>query len=101
MITKIVASFLLVFLLASVCLAADKALSDDAIVDQVRIKLASDADVKGGALGVDCKNGIVTITGQVENSHVRDKATKLAKKVRGVKSVVNNLTLGDKPIVGK
>lgn len=98
MITRIVASFLFVFLLAGVCLAADKALSDDAIVDQVRIKLAADADVKGGALQVDCKNGVVTLAGQVETQHVKDKASKLAKKVKGVKQVVNNLTLGDKPV---
>ena len=98
MITKLVASALLVFLLTGLCFAADKALSDDAIVDQVRIKLAADPDVKGGALQVDCKAGVVTIAGQVENQHVKDKAAKLARKVKGVKSVVNNLTLGDKPV---
>jgi hyperosmotically inducible protein len=97
MITKICASFLLAFLLAGVCLAADKVLSDDAIVDQVRIKLAADQDVKGGGLTVDCKNGVVTLSGPVENSHAKDKATKLAKKVKGVKQVVNNLTTGERP----
>ena len=38
------------FLLAGVCLAADKPISDDAIYDKVRISLASDIDVKGGSL---------------------------------------------------
>jgi hypothetical protein len=96
MITKICASLLLAFLLAGVCLAGDKPVSDDAIVDQVRIKLAADPDVKGGALTVDCKNGVVTLSGAAENSHAKDKASKLAKKVKGVKQVVNNLTVGER-----
>ena len=97
MINKILASLLLMFLLAGVCLAADKIVTDDTIVDQVRIKLAADPDVKGGAMTVDCKNGVVTIGGQVESSRAKDKATRLAKKVRGVKQVVNNLSTGERP----
>ena len=97
MINKILASFVLAFLLAGVCLAADKVVSDDTIVDQVRIKLAADQDVKGGAIAVDCKNGVVTISGPVESSRAKDKATRLAKKVRGVKQVVNNLSTGERP----
>lgn len=97
MITKICASLLLALLVAGVCLAQKSAATDDAIVDQVRLKLAADPDVKGGALTVDCKSGVVTLTGVVESTHARDKATKLAKKVKGVKQVVNNLTTGEKP----
>lgn len=96
-VNKICASLLLMFLLAGVCFAADKALSDDAIVDQVRIKLAADPDVKGGAITVDCKNGVVTISGPVESSHAKDKATRIAKKVKGVKQVINNLSTGERP----
>ncbi len=86
-----------VLLLATVCLAADnKKLSDDAITDYVRLKLAGDPDVKGGALMVDVKQGIVTITGTVESQHQKDKATRLAKKVKGVKQVVNNIALKER-----
>jgi osmotically-inducible protein OsmY len=51
--------------------------------------------VKGGALTVDVKQGIVTLTGQVENSKQKDRATKLTKSVKGVKQVVNNINLKD------
>jgi len=85
-------------MLAGVALAADnKPLSDDAIVDAVRIRLAADADVKGGGMKVDCTSGVVTITGQAESNKAKDKATKLAKKVKGVKQVVNELVVGEKP----
>jgi hyperosmotically inducible protein len=91
MINKISAVLTVLFLLVSVCLAADKPISDDLIVDQVRIKLSADAEVKGGALKVDCKQGVVTLDGTVETNRQKDKASKLAKKIKGVKSVVNNI----------
>jgi osmotically-inducible protein OsmY len=68
--------------------------SDDRITDQVRMKLATDPDVKGGALEVDVANGIVTIKGRVDSEKGKNKATRLAKKVKGVKSVENDLQVG-------
>ena len=92
MIVRIFSLVLALSLLAVACLAADKPVSDDVIVDQVMIKLSADQEVKGGAIKVDCKNGVVTLTGAVDTEAARGKATKLAKKVKGVKDVVNNLT---------
>ena len=90
---RICAALAVVFLLASVCLAADKPVSDDLIVDQVRIKLSADAEVKGGALQVECKQGVVTLAGSVETSRQKDKAARLAKKIKGVKQVINNIEI--------
>lgn len=67
--------------------------SDDEIYDQVRRKLANDPDVKGGALGVEVKEGVVTLTGAVEKEKAREKAERLTKKVKGVKGVVNQLVV--------
>jgi len=89
-----------VLLLAAVCFAADKTVSDDMIYDNVRIKLASDTVVKGGALNVDVKQGVVTLGGMVENNRQKDRAAKLAKSVKGVKQVINNLNLKE-PTTGK
>ena len=93
MITRILASFLALLLLAGVCLADTKPITDDGIIDQVRIKLSGDAVAKGGGFTVDCKNGVVTISGVAENTKQKDRATSVAKKVKGVKQVINNLTL--------
>jgi osmotically-inducible protein OsmY len=71
--------------------AADKPVSDDLIYNLVRQKLAGDSVVKGGALNVDVKSGVVTITGNVQSEKQKDKAERLAHKVKGVKSVVNQI----------
>lgn len=64
---------------------------DDRMVDEVRLKLAGDVAVNGGAIEVDVKGGVVTLRGKVKNEKARAKAEKLAKKVKGVKSIDNQL----------
>jgi hyperosmotically inducible periplasmic protein len=68
--------------------------SDDRISDQVRMRLATDQDVKGGALDVFVKDGVVTIKGRVDTEKGKNRATRLAKKVKGVKDVDNQLIVG-------
>jgi len=99
MISKFFASLLALFLFAGICLnAADKKpITDDAIYDNVINKLASDPIVKGGALKVDVKNGVVTLSGPVATERQKDKATKVTKKVKGVKEVVNNISIQERP----
>jgi len=74
-------------------LAAGKQASDDSIYDEVKRRLAYDADVKGGGLEIEVKDGVVTLRGKVESEKQKQKAEKLAKKVNGVKRVVNEMTL--------
>ncbi|HLH02868.1 MAG TPA: BON domain-containing protein [Bryobacteraceae bacterium] len=68
--------------------------TDDRILDQVRMKLSTDQDVKGGADEVTVRDGVVTIKGRVDTERGKNKATKLAKKIKGVKSVDNELVVG-------
>jgi|SRR5689334_4829109 osmotically-inducible protein OsmY len=87
--------FLIVGLCALPLFAQTKTASpDDRISDQVRMHLATDPDVKGGALDVSVKDGTVTIKGRVDTEKGKKKAEKLAKKVKGVKSVDNELVVG-------
>ncbi len=74
--------------------AAEKPGNDDRISDQVRMRLATDPDVKGGALDVVVKDGAVILKGRVDSDRGKEKATKLAKKIKGVKSVDNELSVG-------
>ena len=90
------ASLLLLLLLPSMTLLAakDKVVSDDTLYDQVRRKLANDADVKGGSLQVTVVEGVVTIKGVLEKESQKSKAEKVASKVHGVKKVINEIRLG-------
>ena len=90
---KLFAFSMALILLAASCLAADKPVSDDVIYDQVRIKLSGDPIAKGGSFTVDVKQGVVTLTGTAEAEQQKNRAGKLAKKVNGVKQVINNLTV--------
>jgi hyperosmotically inducible protein len=67
--------------------------SDNEIDDKVRIKLAGDAEVKGSQLTVEVKDGAVTLRGKVESERGKNRAARLARKVKGVKSVANELTI--------
>lgn len=84
-----------VLLSCNVVFAQKSASSDDGrISDQVRMRLATDPDVKGGADDVAVADGVVTIKGRVDTDKGKSKATKLAKKVKGVKDVDNQLIVG-------
>lgn len=94
MLPRLIAILLLVTLAMPMLVAQQKpAVSDDAISDNVRQRLASNADVRGAALDVTVKDGVVTIKGRVHTEKGRKKATELTKKVKGVVSVDNQLKL--------
>lgn len=70
----------------------DKApVSDDVIVDQVRVKIADDSEIGGQPIQVDAHNGVVVLTGKVTNDKFKSKAEKIAKKVKGVTGVEDKL----------
>jgi len=93
---KTLVSILVILALAGGAWAAEKHFSDDQIYDLVRRKLADDQVVKGGAMEVEVKDGVVTLKGKVEYDEQKLKAAKLARKVPGVKQVNNELV-----VVGK
>lgn len=87
---------LLFFLLLGPAFAADKQpVTDDRIYDQVLLKLASDRDVGGAGLQIEVHNGAVTLKGKVQKPKQKSQAERLAKKVKGVTSVDNQLVVGE------
>jgi len=91
---KILAAFLALSLLlfAGVAMAQDKT-SDDGVYDAVRVKLASDQVVGSMPFNVAVEKGVVTLSGSVEKEGYRSRAEKVAKKVKGVKQVVNKIEI--------
>jgi len=98
--SKSVLTILLMMIAATVWFAAAAKdpvpITDDSLVDAVRRKLANDPVVKGAAFAVEVRNGVVTLRGKVEQEKQKERATKVAGKVKGVKSVDNQLS-----VVGK
>jgi osmotically-inducible protein OsmY len=89
-------SLSLLFALVLMPLLADKdktPVTDDIIVDQVKVKLADDSEVGGQPINVDAHGGTVVLTGKVTNDKLREKAEKIAKKVKGVIGVDNKLAV--------
>ena len=94
---RILSVFLLfALLLTSPAAFAFQKVSDDQIHDNVMRRLANDADVKGGGFQIEVKDGVVTITGTVTKEKQKTKAESLTRKVKGVKSVDNQLVV--KPV---
>jgi hyperosmotically inducible protein len=86
-------SVALVLSLVVVPLLAQKQATDGELTDQVRVRLANDPDVGGMNIAVDVHSGAVTLTGKVRNDKQRIKAEKVAKKVKGVTTVTNQLVV--------
>jgi len=86
-------SLLLVLALVVPMLLAQGTPADDKLYDAIRTKLANDPDVRGAGIDVTVKNGAVTLKGKVHDDKAKDKATKVAKSVKGVVSVDNQLKL--------
>jgi osmotically-inducible protein OsmY len=89
-------SLTILFTLALAPLFADKdktPVTDDTIVDQVRVRIADDSEVGGQPIQVDAHNGVVVLTGKVTNDKLKSKVEKLAKKVKGVTGVDNKLVV--------
>jgi hyperosmotically inducible periplasmic protein len=91
-------SLLLIFALIAPMLVAQgksaaQGKADDRIYDDVRRRLADDPEVKGAAIEVTITNGAITLKGRVRDEKAREKATRIAKKVKGVTTVDNQLKL--------
>jgi len=66
-------------------------MSDKEIQQAVLRELEWEPQVKSNEIGVAVKNGIVTLTGYVDSYTKRYHAERAAKRVSGVKAVVNDL----------
>ena len=66
-------------------------LDDTAITTKVKSALISDKDTKASEIKVETDKGVVHLTGTVDNAQMAAKAEQVAKSVKGVQSVKNDL----------
>ena len=79
--------------LLAVGVGCTKAPNDAELTSDISSKLAADSGLAGKQLGVKSENGIVTLTGTVDNDTQREAAARYASSEAGVKQVINNITL--------
>jgi len=72
---------------------AVKTLDDAGITAKVKEAFAADSELKGLEIKVETMKGEVQLTGKVNTKAEEEKALALTKKVEGVKSVKNSLTI--------
>ena len=66
---------------------------DSVITTSVKTRLLEDKDVAGTSINVETLNGTVMLSGFAKSSLERNKAETLARNVKGVKSVKNEIAV--------
>lgn len=91
---------LLVSLLLAVGCAGDRynrstgeVIDDTAISSKIKTELLADPDVKGLAVKVNVNKGNVQLSGFVDTAAQKNKAEEIAKNVKGVQYVRNDLVV--------
>ena len=70
------------------------AVSDGSVTTAVKTRLMKDSVARGTHIDVDTNDGVVTIAGTVPTEADKVRIGQLVEHTTGVKSVVNNLTVG-------
>lgn len=89
---KIAFSFLSLFALALVIASCSP--SDEQVTESVQKALSANTSLS--PVSVSVEKGVVTLTGEVENDELRAQAESSVAGIKGVKSVVNSVTVKPK-----
>jgi len=82
----------LIALAAGLSLVASCGTTDTGITTAVKSKFIADETVKSAQIEVSTKDGVVTLTGNVDSQNAKDRAIQLAKATTGVVSVVDMIS---------
>ena len=72
---------------------AGRVVDDSVITGKVKAALVADPTTKAHQISVETFQGVVQLSGFVDSSEARTRATQVAKQVEGVKNVKNELEL--------
>jgi hyperosmotically inducible periplasmic protein len=73
--------------------AASAKVDDATITAKVNASLAADKDLSAIRIDVDTRDGVVTLSGPTPSATARERASEIARSVKGVNSVNNQLTI--------
>ena len=66
-------------------------IDDGVVTTKVKAALVADTAVKAHEINVETREGVVQLSGFVDNADAKSKAAELAGRVAGVKQVQNDL----------
>lgn len=81
--------------LAAAIMTVACAQTDAGITTNVKTKLAADDTVKAYQVDVDTRNGVVTLSGDVESAAAKEQALRIARQTDGVRDVVDQIHVGE------
>ena len=93
--------------LALTLLAGSCAHSDIGVTTTIKAKMAIDESVKDSKIEVTTKDGVVTLTGNIDSADAKERALTLAKETKGVVTVKDMIEVrrasgdGDAPDPGR
>lgn len=90
------ATFILSLILAF-SLGCSRKPDDAKIASDIQSRFSQDSGLSAKQLGVQSDQGVVTLSGTVDNDAQRDAASKQAASATGVRQVINNLQVGASP----
>lgn len=71
----------------------NSALKDAKIATVVKTRLLFESEVSGTSIDVDAKNGVVTLSGEVDSDAEKDLAVAIAKNTNDVSKVIDKLNV--------
>ena len=74
--------------------AAGEQLADSWLTTKIQAQYFADEDVKARYVKVNTRDGVVTLTGRVDNDRAHEQAVQIAKNTDGVTQVNDNLVVG-------
>lgn len=77
---------------------ASEQIDDASITASIKTKFAADPDINPFNIDVDTMEGRVRLSGQVDDDFTREEAERLARRTDGVRSVDNEVTVGEKTV---
>jgi BON domain len=88
---------LMFFAMVTFAVSCSRLRSDDAIATDIKARMFSDPSLKSANINIAVKDGIVTLSGEVTNDGTRLTAEELAKAIKGVKRVDDQIVAGAVP----
>lgn len=82
---------------ATVLAQASEQMTDQSISDKIDDELLFDQGVVSTKIDVETSDGIVTLTGKVNNILAKERAARIAETVKGVRAVVNRVEVSPSP----